>query len=327
MILVVSYAGEDHTTAVVDHLEAAGREVVRLDLGDFPSRAGLSIELDADDERHVVTTGGTEVDLRRARAGWWRRLRPYTLDDALSASGERAFALSETTQAVGGMLDALPCAWVNPRAADEAAHRKPYPLSVARQLGIPVPRTLVTNRPADARAFVEALGLGRVVFKSLLASWDWRETRMVEAADLDRLDSVRFAPVIFQEYVPGVDLRVTIVGRRVFAAEMDATRTSYPVDVRVVVGESQVRPVVLPPEVVDGLLALMDRLGLVYGAVDLRRDAEGRHVFLEVNPAGLWLFAERLTGLPITQAVVDTLLALDDAGGRGALPTVRRVAS
>ena len=109
MILVVSYAGEDHTAAVVERLEAAGREVVRIDLGDFPARAGLAVRLDATDERHVVTTGGGPVDLRRAAVAWWRRLRPYTLDDALTAEGERAFALSETAQAVGGMLDALPC--------------------------------------------------------------------------------------------------------------------------------------------------------------------------------------------------------------------------
>ena len=311
MILVVSYAGEDHTAAVTDRLEAAGREVARIDVGDFPSHAMLSLELDGTAEHHVVTTDTGVADLVRARVAWWRRVRPHQLDDALTESSERSFALSETAQAVGGMLDALPCTWVNPRAADEAAHRKPYPLSVARQLGIPVPRTLVTNRPEDARSFCEGLGLGRVVFKSLLASWDWRETRLVEAEDMDRLDSVRYAPVIFQEYIPGMDLRVTVVGEQVFAAEIDATATSYPVDMRVVVGESAVRPVRLPADVHDGLLALMKQLALVYGAIDLRRDANGQHVFLEVNPAGLWLFAEQLTGLPITAAVADTLMALD----------------
>lgn len=316
MILVVSYAGEDHTDAVVGRLEAAGREVVRLDVGDFPSRATLSLDVDAAAEGYAVTTRAGAADLGRARVAWWRRVRAHEVAADLPAGPETAFALSETAQAVGGMLDALPCTWVNPRAADEASHRKPYPLSVARRLGIPVPRTLVTNRPEDARAFVERIGLGQVVFKSLLASWDWRETRLVLAEDLERLDSVRHAPVIFQEYVPGVDLRVTVMGEQVFAAEIDATATSYPVDMRVVVGEAAVRPVRLPTEVHDGLLTLMKRLDLVYGAIDLRRDADGRHVFLEVNPAGLWLFAEQRTGLPITAAVAGTLAALDDAGGR-----------
>jgi hypothetical protein len=37
----------------------------------------------------------------------------------------------------------------------------------------------------------------------------WRETRLVTPDDLDRLDTVRLAPVIFQEYVEGVDLPIS----------------------------------------------------------------------------------------------------------------------
>ncbi|TDD99066.1 ATP-grasp domain-containing protein [Jiangella asiatica] len=316
MILVVSYPGEDHTDAVVGTLERQGREVTRLDLSDLPARAGLSLDY-ADGgraPRHEVTVDGRTVDLAGASVGWWRRIRGHDPDEALVEPGERAFAVSETTQAVGGMLDALPCTWVNPRAADEAAHRKPYQWAVARGVGLRVPPTLVTNEPDRARAFVAGHGVGRTVFKSLLASWDWRETRLVEAADLDRLASVRYAPVIFQEYVPGVDLRVTIVGTEVFAAEIDATRTSYPVDMRMVVGEASMRAVALPPALTDALITLMKRLDLVYGAVDLRRTAAGEYAFLEVNPAGLWLFAEERTGLPITGAVAARLAALDDEG-------------
>ena len=56
----------------------------------------------------------------------------------------------------------------------------------------------------------------------------------------------------------------------------------------------------------------MARLGLRYGAVDLRRTPDGRYVFFEVNPAGQWLFVEERTGLPITERVAALLGALDD---------------
>jgi len=231
-------------------------------------------------------------------------VRPFTIDDALAVPSLRAFAESETSQAVGGMLDALHCAWVNPRRADEAAHQKPYQWQVARDVGLSVPRTLVTSEPEAARRFISEVGLGKTVFKAFLASLEaWRETRLIEQADLDRLDLVRYAPVIFQEYVEGVDLRVTIVGDRMFAAEIDARATSYPVDMRMVISEAEVKPTTLPDHVQGALLALQSRLGLKYGAIDMRRTAEGDCVFLEVNPAGQWLFVERLTGLPISQAV------------------------
>ena len=52
----------------------------------------------------------------------------------------------------------------------------------------------------------------------------------------------------------------------------------------------------LPPETAAKLHELMGRLGLTYGAIDLRLTPEGRYVFLEVNPAGQFLYIEQATG-------------------------------
>ncbi|MGA7733332.1 MAG: alpha-L-glutamate ligase, partial [Chloroflexia bacterium] len=223
------------------------------------------------------------------------------------------------SQAINGLLDALPCSWVNPRGADDAAHHKPYQWAVAHEVGLTLPRTLVTNMPEAAREFVNEVGVGRTIFKAFLASYEaWRETRLVESEDLERLDLVRYAPVIFQEYVEGVDIRVTVVADQVFAAEIDARNTSYPVDMRMVIGEAALKPTKLPPKVHKQLLKLQRRLGLSYGAIDMRRTLDGEYVFFEVNPAGQWLFVEQRTGLPISQAVADLLASLDEQPGSGA---------
>lgn len=55
------------------------------------------------------------------------------------------------------------------------------------------------------------------------------------------------------------------------------------------------------------LLALMERLGLVYGAIDMRLTPDGRYVFLEINTAGQWLFIEQATGQAISDALAATL--------------------
>jgi glutathione synthase/RimK-type ligase-like ATP-grasp enzyme len=62
----------------------------------------------------------------------------------------------------------------------------------------------------------------------------------------------------------------------------------------------------------------MRRLGLVYGAIDMRRTADGRYVFLEINPAGQWLFIEERTKQPITSAVAGKLREMDSQGLRRA---------
>ena len=53
----------------------------------------------------------------------------------------------------------------------------------------------------------------------------------------------------------------------------------------------------------------MQWFGLIYGAFDCIVTPEGRHVFLEVNPAGQYLWVEAATKLPITAAIVDELSA------------------
>ncbi|AUD02811.1 MvdC/MvdD family ATP grasp protein [Spirosoma pollinicola] len=312
MILVISYPGEEHTADVVQRLEQQGCECVSIDLSDFPAKKGVALTWSSDqDPAYLIETATGPVDLSRIQVAWWRRVRPFAVDEAVNAT-MRPFVLSETGQAVNGMMDAMDCRWVNPRRADDAAHHKPYQWSVASRVGLKLPRTLVTNQPEAAQAFIESIGVGKTIFKAFLASFeDWRETRLIEKEDMDRLDLVRFAPVIFQEYIEGVDLRITIIGNQVFAAEIDARHTSYPVDMRMVVGESVVKPVDLPMRVRQQLLALQRTLGIDYGAIDMRRTAAGDYYFLEVNPAGQWLFVEQYTGLPISQAMADYLVAID----------------
>ncbi len=67
-------------------------------------------------------------------------------------------------------------------------------------------------------------------------------------------------------------------------------------------------PYDLPPEVLTGLHALRERLGLVYGAADLRLTPEGEYVFLEINPQGSFLFVEQLTGAPVSETLARALI-------------------
>jgi D-alanine-D-alanine ligase-like ATP-grasp enzyme len=54
-------------------------------------------------------------------------------------------------------------------------------------------------------------------------------------------------------------------------------------------------------------LALLEQLGLPFGTIDMRIDPCGEYQFLEVNPAGQFLWIEIATGLPISAAVADLL--------------------
>jgi glutathione synthase/RimK-type ligase-like ATP-grasp enzyme len=248
------------------------------------------------------------TDFSAVHAVWWRRPQAVNLS-SVTNSDAYTFTANEWQEAIGGLWQLIDVRWMNQPARDEVASRKAYQLRVAAEMGLAVPRTLITSDPDRARAFIEAHGLGKTIFKTFSATHAiWRETRVVRKDEFDILDTVRLAPVIFQEYVPAeVDLRVTVVGGRIFPAAIYSQDTDYPVDFRMSLGQARTETTELPTEVADRLMALMGRLGLIYGAIDMRRTPEGEHVFLEINTAGEFLFIEERTGQPISRAIAEWL--------------------
>ncbi|MBI5069039.1 MAG: alpha-L-glutamate ligase [Deltaproteobacteria bacterium] len=309
MILLVSHRGDPHLGPVLAGLLRRRQRTAILDTGRFPTLGRLDLRLGgAGLERLRVAAGPGTFEAREIAAVWWWRPLPCEPDRRMPLASHREVARLETAAALGGLLRCTRALWVNEPAAAREAEHKVWQLRLARECGLAVPRTCVTGLPAQARAFLREVAPGRAVFKALdVRPETWRETRLVGPEERSLLPLLRHAPVLFQEHVPGVDLRVTCVGRRLFAAEIDARHTSSPHDYRLALGQARVRPARLPAEVRRGLRTLLSRLGLRYGAVDLRRSADGEHLFLEVNPAGQFHFVEQRTGQPIGEALCDLL--------------------
>ncbi|HOX26024.1 MAG TPA: alpha-L-glutamate ligase [Candidatus Krumholzibacteria bacterium] len=302
MILIISAPEDIHAQAVMRELALLGETRVRiLDLGEFPLRMSLGMRFGRNGTRDLSLTfpDGMRVGLDEVKAFWWRRPQGFGIPAAVSDPAMRHFAMSEAATAFQGMWQTSAALWVNDIFADTAAAHKPWQLAVAKEVGLAIPETLMTNDPEAARAFWRDRP-GQVVYKQFLANFHaWRETRILRDEEEAYAEAIRLAPVIFQEYIPAVvDLRVTAVGEELLAAEAHSQTGEYKVDVRF---NSQIeyRAHELPPAVSARLLALMRRLGLEYGAIDLRLTPGGEYVFLEINPAGQFLYVEMATGLPI----------------------------
>ncbi len=306
MILVISHPADRHAVVVMERLAAHGADAVLLDLADLPDRATITIDYEDPVEPRVLAdmSGHGSIDLSAATAVWWRRPQAPVLD-AITDRDMFGFSHGEWHEALNGVYQLLGCPWMNDPIRNEVASRKALQLTVASQLGLRTPRTLMTSDPDRARGFVEELGVGSVVYKTFAATHQvWRETRLFGEDDMGALEALRFAPVIFQEFVPAIaDVRVTIVGTEIYALSIDGRASEYAVDFRVDMQHATTSAIDLPDPVAKRLLQMMDRFGLAYGAVDLRLTEDGDYVFLEVNPAGEFLFAEHRASLPITDAV------------------------
>ena len=325
MILLVSHHDDDHADAVRAELAAAGTEAVLMDTAAFPQRTTVALGYGTGGEASLVVgdADGARFDLADVSAAWWRRPRPFQLDPDLP-DDEVDFTYNECFEAISGLWASLDAFWVNDPQRDQVASHKPYQLKAASAVGLRIPRTLITNDPDEARAFVEARGVEDTVYKCFAATpRHWRETRVMRPQEVALLDRVQAAPVIFQQFVPAeADLRVTIVGDACFPAAIRLRGSAYDADFRMDLASAAIEPTTLPDEVESDLRALMGSLGLVYGAVDLRRTPTGEHVFLEINTSGQWRFVEERTGQPITAAVARTLqrAAAAAPAGLGATP-------
>lgn len=311
MILAVTDPSDAHAGPVLEALRRLGARCTALDLAALPQRiqVGFSAGLPGQPGAAARFTGGElEIDAAEVAAVWWRRPRPYVPDPGL-APPLATYASIQLHELLSGVWGALRAGWMNDPWSDERAGHKPWQLAAAAAAGLEVPPTWIGCAPGEARAFLAALGDRPVVHKQLRPTdATWHPTRLLGPADRARLDDLRLAPAILQAYVPGVDVRVTVAGRRLFATAIDARRTGSPHDFRPAYEQARVAPCALPAPVEAALLATVEALGLRYAAVDLRRTDDGRHVFLESNPAGQWLFLEERTGQPITRAIAEALV-------------------
>jgi hypothetical protein len=314
VILVIASPGDDHAREVVPRCGRAGRRPLVLDTSRYPLDMNVRHRFgSATGPAAAIEFDGRLLDLSTVGVVWWRRPGSFTLDPALDAD-VATFAYSECAEAVDGLWASLDAAWVNPVAADATAHHKPYQLTVADRVGLAIPRTLMTNDAEAARHFVSEVGLGKVVYKTFLATRaHWRETRLLRREELTLLEHLRHAPAIFQERIDAVaDVRVTVVGDELFATEITTSPGTYELDYRMALGSARLRATSVSDETEGAIRALMSELGLVYGAIDLLRTTDGAEVFLEINPAGEWLFAQARTGQDISGAMAALLGRLDD---------------
>jgi glutathione synthase/RimK-type ligase-like ATP-grasp enzyme len=322
VILILSEPRDEHASYVADLLRRRGADFRVFDPADFPARAEIALSYSSAGCRHVLRAGGDELDLDRLQGVWYRRPKAPVPHAEVTDRRTRDYLAEECKTFVHDAWEALDARWL-PAAPSviRRAEPKAAQLRIAGELGFELPPTLITNSPSEFLEFYRRHN-GAVVFKLVGPAFardigdDFaRYTEVVAKRDVGYARAVRFCPVIFQAYVPKrLELRVTVVGQQVFAAEIHSQQTNHTCHDwrRYDHGKTPYRPHALPADVRRLCLRLVERLGLAYGAIDFVVTPDGRYVFLEINPNGQYLWVELATGLPISDAICDLLLAGPD---------------
>ncbi|UJV46683.1 ATP-grasp ribosomal peptide maturase [Streptomyces sp. AMCC400023] len=311
-MLVVTKELDPAADLVVDELTMRRVPVMRFDMGDFPQSMSLSVEHAAAPWTGVLADEYRSVRLEEVRAVYYRRPRLPIVSEGLQEP-HRTWANEQALAGLLGTLYALPVRWVNRPDVDGIASHKPGQLPVAAAHGLRTPRSLITTDQEVARKFCYQVD-GPVICKPLMGGPleypDGHRTGVpTHVVDPDTIDdSVSLTAHLFQEWVPKThEVRLTVVGQEMFAAEIRAGSDAARVDWRSDYEALTYDVCQVPDDVRAGVLGWLEHFRLNFGAFDFAVTPAGDWVMFECNPSGEWSWIQNKTGLPIATHIADLL--------------------
>jgi glutathione synthase/RimK-type ligase-like ATP-grasp enzyme len=320
IILILSGSEDVHANWVEDKLRERQADFLRFTPAQFPQEATISLSyLPSGQTQYSLKVGERIIDLQKIKAIWNRRPDSPIPHPEFTDESMRKFLRDECAGFIQDAFSALECLWFPaPPSILQRASLKGLQLKLAAEIGFNIPPTLIANSAEDFIEFYNQNN-GQIISKVAgpyqlrnLRDDFGRYTELVSFQDLAHTHALQFCPIIFQAYIPKlVELRITVVGKTVLAAEIHSQKSNHARHDwrRHDFSTTQYWPHELPHEIAEKCISLTEKLGLSYGAIDMILTPEKEYVFVEINPNGQYLWIEKMTGLPISDAICDFLIA------------------
>jgi glutathione synthase/RimK-type ligase-like ATP-grasp enzyme len=301
MVLICGDPLEEVTAFLRSRLEIIGIDYRVLDLRTAPD--GVAIEWAWRDSRPVGSISSSDWELKfdELTGVFFRNVASD--EPSLDGEVEIEHFFPRTDPRIAAVLDSLRCRVVNRPSATYSNRSKPYQALIIRKFGFGIPRTLITNDAEAARNFYQECQ-GKVVSKSI--SGVRSIVRLMTKEDLDRLARLENCPAQFQEYLPGDNIRVHVIGERLFAVRIQ----SGAIDYRYAGQEGYARTIVptsLPEDLMNNCIRLTKELGLAMSGIDLKETPAGQYYCFEVNTSPAFPFYESPSRPIVADALAEFL--------------------
>jgi glutathione synthase/RimK-type ligase-like ATP-grasp enzyme len=270
-------------------LEEMGATFLRLNREQFQS---YRVTLDPVGRSALIYRNGKLIgDSSSLKAIWFRQPVFLRNTPEIPLSSEDQLQRSQWTAFIRAFSIFDNVAWMNWPQATYLAEIKPYQLLVANRCGFRVPETLVGNDCDQFRNHFTCPIVVKSLDTVLMRDGDENLFTYTTRCNVQKLtdDTVASVPLMVQECCePKTDCRVTVVGENVFAVKI--LKKGRPVE-----GDWRTTPkedleyidIDLPQTIESACKVIVNKLGLVFGAIDLLETEDG-FVFLEINPTGEW---------------------------------------
>ena len=298
--LLVGSESDTHLRTVAERLRERDVEPVVFD-ADSLAQVGYSFSPD-----RLVIDGTRIADEGRA---WLRRVAPSRW-----GTGDRVGSIADVSFRARVHLIAAIARhgnreWVTGIDALQTAEDRIHQLAVANRIGIATPPTIVSSDPTEIEltlgehavikplatgAFVNAEGQPQAVHTTPLT------TELSASGDFGAAPFVTQTRIETRQH-----LRVVTAGTTVRTAALEADR--WPLDWRIADEAHRSWRRHQSPEVETQAVSLAAELGVGFSSQDWLVPVTGVPMFIDLNPAGQWMFLPEDVTEPITEHIVSFL--------------------
>lgn len=315
MILILTDKNDAHANWVIDILKSRGLAFFRLDLDVHSLLETVVKYLDGNWE---VRQNGSSLILDKIKSVWARRIFvELLLEEQNDHSPDFKIWKGEWNKALLGIYSRIRhLPWLNPWRNAYQAENKYLQMDVAKKVGFLVPPTIVSNEKSALISFAEenkkvALKLMQQdTYKQQNGEYFGMYVNVLDSAKLETFGSIEENPVVLQKYIEkAFEVRYTVVGKKHFACQIQSQESKIANTDwrRYDLANTPHSKLEIPHEIEEKVNLFMNSLQIEYGALDFIVTNENDWYFLEVNSMGQFLWIENLSGLAISDAIVDWL--------------------
>ncbi|WP_051258273.1 MvdC/MvdD family ATP grasp protein [Teredinibacter turnerae] len=312
-VLVITSKEDVTVDFVIDKLKTQNVDYYRFNTEDIGSH--ISIFFDGWDYSLFDKLKKTRIEANNYDAIYFRRPKlPAPLNSL--TPGEKHFYLTEITTYLEGLYRSLlEKFWLNSVFDIRMLENKPYQLNLAKKIGFDIPELIISNDFGRCKRFISSHN--KCVFKPLKTGLIEEQhdtgkilyTTKVDDNFLLNMDSHGAMPLyIQQEIEKECDVRVTVVGDKLFAAKIISQEDEISkVDWRRSETMLSHERLNLPDSLQNKCMTLCQVSRLNFAAIDFVLDKNGVFWFLEINPNGQWAWIESLLDYPISDEIAALL--------------------
>lgn len=297
-ILVCGIAEEEPVSLLLDALQRKKADYILINQTELAQTVQMRWQLSDKGVQGCIRVKDTVIDLTEVSSVYHRFVDVEMIDfDFETVKQNRTIIYN-----LMNLFDLLPVKIVNRRRPMMSNNSKPYQAMLIREAGFLIPETLITNEPQALEQY--SATNGPLIYKSISSV-----RSIVASYDNDcrgKLAKLRLLPTQFQKRIEGFNLRVHVVGKKVYATRISGEATDYRYAAKEGVSVKFL-PIPLNTELRRKCIDVTRRLGLLFAGIDLMVGEAGVYC-LEVNPAPGYSYYQNATGQPIADALAELLM-------------------